>query len=188
MNAIDLLKKDHQEVHQLFSEFMSADAEDFARREDIFQRIDRALLIHSDAEEEIFYQLLCEGGPSAKAAAFHIVFRSFLNGLPIESMVLVEASVFRGDHCMLEVGRDLVQRNEFVALAIRRLVNPRLQAALHVHRSCRWVDPPCRHQGQRRQRPKRHQADKQPSNKDSKEACLKWRLGVSFWRWNHRSE
>jgi hemerythrin superfamily protein len=63
MNAIDLLKKDHQEVHQLFSEFMSADAEDFARREDIFQRIDRALLIHTDAEEEIFYPSIEDHAP-----------------------------------------------------------------------------------------------------------------------------
>src|SRR5207253_1414736 len=55
MSAIDLLKNDHQEIQQLFSEFMSADAEDFARREDLFQQIDKALLIHSDAEEEIFY-------------------------------------------------------------------------------------------------------------------------------------
>ena len=55
MSAIDLLKKDHQEVQQLFSEFMSADAEDFARREDLFQQIDKVLLVHSDAEEEIFY-------------------------------------------------------------------------------------------------------------------------------------
>lgn len=55
MNAIDLLKKDHQQVQQLFSEFMSAGDEDFARREDLFQQIDRALLVHSDAEEQIFY-------------------------------------------------------------------------------------------------------------------------------------
>ena len=55
MSAIDLLKNDHQEIQQLFSEFMSADAEDFARREDLFQQIDKVLLIHSDAEEEIFY-------------------------------------------------------------------------------------------------------------------------------------
>jgi hemerythrin superfamily protein len=55
MNAIDLLKKDHQELDRLFSEFMSADNEDFARREDLFQQIDKALLVHSDAEEEIFY-------------------------------------------------------------------------------------------------------------------------------------
>jgi hypothetical protein len=36
----------------------------------------------------------------------------------------------------------LAQRNEFVSLAIRRVVNPGLQAAFHVHRGGRWVDPP----------------------------------------------
>src|SRR5215467_5043777 len=55
MNAIDLLKQYHQEVQKLFSEFMSAEDEDFARREDVFQQIDKALLAHSDAEEQIFY-------------------------------------------------------------------------------------------------------------------------------------
>jgi hemerythrin superfamily protein len=55
MNAIDLLKKDHQQVQQLFSEFMSAEDEDFARREDLFQEIDRALLAHTEVEEQIFY-------------------------------------------------------------------------------------------------------------------------------------
>jgi len=55
MNAIDILKKDHQEVQRLFSEFMSADEDDFDRREDLFQQIDKALTTHSDAEEQIFY-------------------------------------------------------------------------------------------------------------------------------------
>ena len=58
MNAIDLLKRDHQEVQKLFSEFMSADDEDFDRREDLFQQIDKALTTHSDAEEQIFYPSL----------------------------------------------------------------------------------------------------------------------------------
>ena len=58
MNAIDVLKKDHQEVHQLFLEYMSMGEGDFARREDLFQRIDKALLIHTDAEEQIFYPAL----------------------------------------------------------------------------------------------------------------------------------
>ena len=31
---------------------------------------------------------------------------------------------------VLEIGRDLAERNEFVAFAIRRVVNPGLQAAL----------------------------------------------------------
>jgi hemerythrin superfamily protein len=64
MNAIDLLKKDHQHVQQLFSEFMSAEDEDFARREDLFQQIDRALLTHSDAEEQIFYPSIQKYAPN----------------------------------------------------------------------------------------------------------------------------
>jgi hypothetical protein len=64
-------------------------------------------------------------------------------------MVLVEVRVLCGDYSVLEIGRDLVQRNEFVAFAIRRVVNPGLQAPLDVHRGCRWVDPPGGHKDQR---------------------------------------
>jgi len=63
MNAIDLLKQDHQEVQKLFSEFLSAEDEDFARREDLFQQIDKALLAHSDAEEQIFYPAMKKYAP-----------------------------------------------------------------------------------------------------------------------------
>ena len=63
MNAIDILKKDHQQVRQLFSEFMSADDEDFVRREDLFQQIDTALIAHSDAEEQIFYPAIEKHAP-----------------------------------------------------------------------------------------------------------------------------
>jgi len=35
---------------------------------------------------------------------------------------------------VLEVGRDLAERNELVAFVIRSVVNPGLQAALYVHR------------------------------------------------------
>src|SRR5437870_10069028 len=63
MNAIDILKKYHQQVQHLFSEFLSAEDEDFARREDLFQQIDRALLAHSDAEEQIFYPSIEKHAP-----------------------------------------------------------------------------------------------------------------------------
>ena len=63
MNAIDLLKKDHRQVQQLFSEFMSADDEDFGRREDLFQQIDTALITHSDAEEQFFYPAIEKHAP-----------------------------------------------------------------------------------------------------------------------------
>ena len=78
------------------------------------------------SEEQIFYQLLRKGGPSAYAPAFHIVSSSDLHRVPIESMVLVEAHVFRGDDRMLEIARDLAERNEFVSFVIRLVVNPGL--------------------------------------------------------------
>ena len=58
MNAIDVLKKDHEEVHQFFLEYMSMGEGEFARREELFQEIDKALLIHTDCEEQIFYPAL----------------------------------------------------------------------------------------------------------------------------------
>ena|SRR2546422_10166824 len=58
MNAIDLLKNDHQTVQHLFAEYISTEEDDADRREDLFQQIERELLAHSDAEEKIFYPAL----------------------------------------------------------------------------------------------------------------------------------
>ena len=49
-------------------------------------------------------------------------------------MVLVEVRVLCGDYGVLEIGRDLAERNEFVAFVIGSVVNPGLQPALDVHR------------------------------------------------------
>ena len=141
------------------------------------------------SEEQVFYQLLRKGGPSANAvAAFHIVFRSDLYRLPIESMMLVEARVFRGDDRMLKIGRDLAQRNEFVSFVIRRVVHPGLQAALHVHRGGRWVDPPGSHKDQRSQRPKKRHSDDKPSNEGSERTLPKRDLRLWGWAFHHISE
>jgi hypothetical protein len=78
--------------------------------------------------------LLRNSRSSASATAFQIVFGSDLDLVPIESMVLVETCVLCGDYCVLEIGRDLAEGNEFVAFMIRSVVNPGLQAALHVYR------------------------------------------------------
>src|ERR1700734_1349055 len=94
------------------------------------------------SEEQIFHQLLCNGRGSAGAAALPILVGSNLDLVPIEAMVLVEAPVFRGDDSVLKIGRDLTERNEFVAFTVRCLVNPSLHAALDVHCSGRWIDPP----------------------------------------------
>lgn len=63
MNAVDLLKEDHRKVQQLFSDYISADEDDFTRREDLFQEIEKSLLAHTEAEEQIFYPALQDQAP-----------------------------------------------------------------------------------------------------------------------------
>jgi hypothetical protein len=111
------------------------------------------------SEEQVFYQLLRKGRVSARATAFHIFFRSELDRVPIEPMMLVEARILRGDYRVLEIGRDLTERNEFVAFVIRRVVDPGLHAALDVHCSGRWLDPPGGHKKQHGKRPKKQRTD-----------------------------
>ena len=55
------------------------------------------------SEEQIFDELLREGGTSAHASAFHIFFGSEFDGVPIEAMVLVETRVLSGDDSVLEI-------------------------------------------------------------------------------------
>jgi hypothetical protein len=102
-------------------------------------------------------------------------------------MVLVEVRVLRGDYSVLDIGRDLAERNE-LAFAIRRVVNPGLQAALDVHRGCRWVDPPGGHEDQRGKRPKKHRSDDKPTNKGSEEALPKRSHCVCVRHCSHFSE
>jgi hypothetical protein len=68
-----------------------------------------------------------------------------LDLVPVEAMVLVEARIFRGDDSMLKIGRDLAERNKFVAFAIRRVISPCLEMTLDLHGSGRWIYPPGRH-------------------------------------------
>jgi len=108
--------------------------------------------------------------------------------VPIEPMVLVEARVLRSDYSVLEIGRDLAERNEFVVFVIWRVVNPSLQAALGVHRGCRWVDPPGAHKDQRGKRPNKYHGDDKTSNKGAERTLSKWGLGTYVWPWSHISE
>ncbi len=91
-------------------------------------------------EEEVFDELLRDGGGSAAARAFEIVLSSDLDLVPVESMVLVEPGIFRGDNGVLEFGRDLADGNEAVVLVIGHAVEQSLHAALHVNGGGGWID------------------------------------------------
>jgi hemerythrin superfamily protein len=58
MNALNLLKKDHDSVRTLFSRFERTSKTDLERRNDLLAQIRREIQIHSRAEEEIFYPAL----------------------------------------------------------------------------------------------------------------------------------
>ena len=61
MNAIELLKKDHQKVAGLFKKYEAAKDDSSSEKEELFRMINRELDVHARIEEEIFY-------PAAKQA------------------------------------------------------------------------------------------------------------------------
>ena len=58
MNALNLLKKDHDSVRTLISRFERTSKTDLERRNDLLAQIRREIQIHSRSEEEIFYPAL----------------------------------------------------------------------------------------------------------------------------------
>ena len=58
MDAVKLLKDDHDRVEQLFKDFEKASGD--GRKEKLARQICRELIVHSAIEEEIFYPA-CEG-------------------------------------------------------------------------------------------------------------------------------
>ena len=60
INAVDLLKQDHEKVKGLFKEFMESGERAIKTRERLSQQIFLELLVHSELEEQIFYPAYCE--------------------------------------------------------------------------------------------------------------------------------
>ena len=65
MDAIELLKQDHEKVQELFGQFTAAGA---GERQAIAQRIFKELEIHGVLEEELFYPALQDQGDSDELA------------------------------------------------------------------------------------------------------------------------
>lgn len=55
MNVLSLLKKDHDTVKSLFLKFERAGKSAYDKKSELFEQIRLELIVHSRAEEEIFY-------------------------------------------------------------------------------------------------------------------------------------
>lgn len=60
MNALDLLKFDHEAVNKIFSAILLTSSADRAKREELFAALKDALIRHAHAEEKVFYPPLRE--------------------------------------------------------------------------------------------------------------------------------
>jgi hypothetical protein len=103
-------------------------------------------------------------------------------------MMLVKARVFRGDDGVLEIGRDLAQRNKLVAFVIRSVVDPGLHSALDMNRGRRRIDPADGDKKQGGEQPKKERADKDPSKEGYEQALSRFRLEAQVWPRTHSSE
>ena len=99
--------------------------------------------------------------------------------------MLVEARVLCRDGSVLEIGRDLAERNEVVALVIGFAVNPGLHAALHVDSGRGWVDPPEGEKRERGKRPGKGDADGEPFKNGSEREFPRWGAGGRVWDFSH---
>lgn len=70
MNALELLKSDHDAVRGLFREFKAADEEgDRARQADLVKKITKELQVHTAIEEEVLYPAARKAGGEAEDLA-----------------------------------------------------------------------------------------------------------------------
>jgi hemerythrin superfamily protein len=65
MNAIELLKKDHQKVRELLDRLNETSERASKSRMELLAKIEKELLLHTQIEEEIFYPAFRQGGQSA---------------------------------------------------------------------------------------------------------------------------
>ena len=71
MNALDILKKDHDRVRELFSEYDTLSG-DGARKNEIAQTVLQELELHSRVEEDIFYPAMrARSGKEGKELVKH---------------------------------------------------------------------------------------------------------------------
>ena len=112
MNALQLLKSDHQHVNQLLSQLAETTTRASKKRKELLAKIGQELRIHTQIENEIFYPAFKEAGKKADKPIF---FEALEEHRAVETLVLpdledsdVNSDEFSGRARVL---RDLVQHH-----------------------------------------------------------------------------
>jgi hemerythrin superfamily protein len=132
MNAIDLLKHDHREVERLFTEFLEAEDSGAEQREEIFQQIEKELLVHGDIEEQLLYPAVEDFIPNEveEAVREHQEVRNTLGDLL--EIEIDDEEFERTLMKLMERVQNHVQEEEgpggILEVARQRLPNSRLQS------------------------------------------------------------
>ena len=71
MNAIELLKQDHEKVKKLLEDISNTTERAFKKRAELLQKIALELQAHTTIEEEIFYPAFREAGERDELKMYH---------------------------------------------------------------------------------------------------------------------
>lgn len=71
MNAIDLLKQDHEKVKALFAQLAETTSRAKKTRSKLMDQIGEELRIHSEVEEKVFYPAFREAGKKNEESMFY---------------------------------------------------------------------------------------------------------------------
>ncbi|WP_275629533.1 hemerythrin domain-containing protein [Pseudomonas sp. 273] len=85
MNAIELLKQDHQVVKDLLAELSGTSERAVKTRENLLQRIELELKVHTSIEEQIFYPAFREAGSKSETKLY---FEALEEHRAVEALVL----------------------------------------------------------------------------------------------------
>ncbi|MFK4133851.1 hemerythrin domain-containing protein [Pseudomonas luteola] len=71
MNAIDLLKNDHKTILDILEQLSSTSERAVKKRQDLVQKLEHELTLHTHIEEEIFYPAFKAAGKKEEAKMYY---------------------------------------------------------------------------------------------------------------------
>lgn len=105
MDAVEILKRDHQQVQELFRRYEATVGTDYSTRRSIVDECCKGLLVHAIVEEEIFYPAVQERGGDQERA---IIERSVEEHRSVEELIFQARDLSAEDEQFDACVRDII--------------------------------------------------------------------------------